>query len=92
MECKIIEKKKNPLLQREEIVATCTNLTTPSKKDVTQALAQQLSVPEDAISVQKISSRFGEKNFTIRANAYASAEQKTKTEVRKKKKKKEQKK
>lgn len=85
MEIKDIHETKNLVFERKEITANIFAESSPSNKDVIQALAKKLSVPEDAIKLNGIYGKFGASEFEVKANIYKSKEEKNKIERKTKK-------
>ncbi len=92
MEIKDIKEIKNLVFERRELEAKVIADITPTKKDVTLALAKKLSVSEDAIKLKGIYGRFGVREFEIKANIYKSKKDKDKVEKKTKKEIEEEKK
>jgi len=92
MEIKDIKETKNLVFERKELQATAITEKAPTKKDVAEALAKKLSVPEDAIKIKGIYGKFGAREFRIEANIYKSKEEKSKIERKTKKEIEEEKK
>ena len=89
---KIIEKKENPLFNRQEIKTSIEADITPSNADVEKFLSEKLSAPVENIHIKKIAGRFGTNTFTITANVYSSNEhKKIESKAKKSKKSKEKK-
>jgi|YelNatPaOPRAMG01_1025707.scaffolds.fasta_scaffold182370_2 ribosomal protein S24E len=80
---KIISQKFNPLLKREEIIASIDAEKTPSRKDVISILAQELKTKEDLIILNKISGFPGKRSFEIDAFVYKNIEDIPKYELEK---------
>ena len=85
MTLKIIEEKHNALFGRKEVKASIESKTTPSRKEITEMLAQKFSVHADHVKITKIAGSFGSKVFTILASIYSSKEEKNIVELKKKK-------
>lgn len=92
MKGKIIEEIKNELFKRKEVKLSFESDAAPSTEEILKDLADQFSVPEEAIKVKGIHGKFGSKNFEITAHIYASKEDKEKTEVKTKQEKEAEKK
>lgn len=90
----ILEKKKNELLDREEITAIVRSTVTPSKDQVKKLLVSELKSDADLIVLRNIYSKFGEQEFKINAYVYTNKEtlERLKTEKKVKVKPKEEKK
>ncbi len=76
MEFKLLEKKENPLLKREEAVAQITGDTpsTPSRKEILAEASKTLGFPEDLIIVDKISTERSRKDVTAKLLVYKNKE------------------
>ena len=74
----IIEEKNNNLLHRQELVLTIEGDSAPSNSEIIKKLSEQIKKPEENIIIEKISSGFGNKTFTIKANIYKDSESKNK--------------
>ena len=85
MELEIIKETENPLFKRKELQLSLDAETTPSEKEMIEAIAQKFSAPAENISMKGIHGKFGSKTFTINANIYESAEEKKAIEQKKKK-------
>jgi ribosomal protein S24E len=83
MEQKIIEKKSNPFLHREELIMEIVAESNPSIEDVKKAVGKD----EGLITVKKIGSNFGRNTFTAEIFVYESKELKDKVEKPKQDKK-----
>ncbi|MFH1452188.1 MAG: hypothetical protein ABIF88_03380 [archaeon] len=77
METKIIESKKNPFLEREEIVFEVKSDVTPKISDIKKTLGKD----ENLIDVRKINSNFGRHTFIVEIFAYDNLEAREKIEV-----------
>ncbi|MFA5764345.1 MAG: hypothetical protein WC915_06065 [archaeon] len=80
MELKIIKNEKNEVLGRHEVTATVNQETIPSREEITNNLAAQLSVSKDKIIVHKIANDFGKPTKTITAKVYTNVENMNKVE------------
>jgi ribosomal protein S24E len=85
MEFEITKETENPLFKRKEIQLSVEAETTPSEKEMLEAIAQKFSTQADNISMKGIHGKFGSKTFTVTANIYESAEEKNLIETKKKK-------
>ena len=85
METKIIEKKDNPLFNREEVVLEIVSNVSPSNSEVAKVVSEKLSSTEDKVKVNGIYGNFGTHVFTVYANVYKTVSDKEKTEIKTKK-------
>lgn len=85
MELNITKEDQNPLFPRKEIQGTISAEAIPSKVEVMKALSEKYKVPVKAIRVLDIQGKFGTKEFPLRANVYATPEERDKLEVMSKK-------
>ncbi|MCX8158528.1 MAG: 30S ribosomal protein S24e [Candidatus Diapherotrites archaeon] len=74
MELEILERNKNPLLQREEIIFKTFSEKTPSRKEIKSKLAALLDKEENLIIIDKIENKFGSKEIEGFAKVYNSKE------------------
>jgi ribosomal protein S24E len=73
MKIKIISRKKNPLLDREEIYFEISGTKiTPSRNDLKGRLGSEFGANEKLLVVDKIESRFGSHTFKGYAKLYAN--------------------
>jgi len=77
MEFKIINQKKNPFLNREELVMELVSNSTPSKDSVVEAIGKD----KELVVVKKISSGFGTNKFGAEAFVYDSKKDREKVET-----------
>ena len=82
MDLKVLERKRNNVLNREEVIAEVMEKTIPSKKQIREKLAALLSSSEDKIAITKVDSKFGSSRAKIYARAYATADDLKKIEVK----------
>lgn len=87
MKMKIINETENALFNRKEILAEVESEAVPSNAEVKKILSEKFSVPEDAVKINRIGSKFGSKTFSIEANIYSSKEDLDAVEVKTKKQK-----
>lgn len=85
METKIIEKKNNPLFNREEVVLEVVSNVSPSNSSVAKLIAEKFSSSEDKVKIKGIYGNFGTHVFTIHANVYKTIGDKEKIEIKTKK-------
>jgi len=81
MEVKIIQKTKNELLHRNEVVAEVHEKTIPSKQQIRDKLSALLNVKAETIAITKMESKFGSSKTKIMARAYDTPEELKKREV-----------
>ncbi len=87
MELKIIDKKKKPLLSREEITAEIFfDGKTPSKTEVKKLILNDVKANRDLVIIKKIRTYFGIRKATVTVYVYGSKEAKGKIEPKEKKK------
>lgn len=84
----VLEKKKNPVLGREEIIFEIEHQKTPSFTETEHLIHEELKTDKGAIAVKEIRGIFGSRRFRIKAFLYDSPENKEKIEPKKKEKKK----
>ncbi|MCD6434329.1 MAG: 30S ribosomal protein S24e [Candidatus Diapherotrites archaeon] len=72
MKLKIVERKKNPLLYREDIIAEVEAETTPSRKELREKLAATLASKAELVIIKKIKQEFGQHKATVLAKHYES--------------------
>ena len=77
MKTQIIKQKKNPFLQREEIVMEIASETAPSFADVKSAIGKD----ENPVVVKRIDGNFGKQVFTAEVFVYESEDAKNNVEV-----------
>jgi len=85
MELNITNETENLLFDRREIYGNIKANSTPSRIEVTKALAEKFSTSEENIKIKKIEGKFGAQTFDVEANIYTSKENKDKVEIKKKK-------
>ncbi len=78
---RIIEQKKNDLLDRNEFLISIESQHSPSKIEITKKLSEHSKTPEDNIVIESIKGVFGSKNFIIKAKYYNNLESKKKYET-----------
>lgn len=88
MKSHIIEKKKNPLLGREEVVIDIEANSTPSFIDAAKIASEELKTSEELLKVRKIDGKYGTTKFRVYVNVYSSKEELERLEPKKKEKKK----
>ena len=71
----IVERKKNPLLFREEIILKFRfQGPTPSRKEVREAVVNFLGVNEDRVVIRKISQDYGMTEVSVLVMLYDTPE------------------
>jgi len=92
MEIKLIEKKANPLFDREEFKFEIESNSVPGLAEVKNLVVEKFSFNSDLIRMQKIKGKFGRRTFEVSLDVYGSKEEfdrvvrKTKQEKEKEKK------
>ena len=86
-EINIIEKKKNPLFAREELIFEIEQLKTPSFAEVEEILNEKLKIDKKAVAIKEIKGLFGSRRFKVKAFLYESSVEKEKVEPKMKLKK-----
>lgn len=75
MEVKVLEEKKNPLLQRREVKFSVDhNLGTPSRNEIKEKLAAYLNSKPELIIIERMRSQFGKRETRGYAKIYETAE------------------
>ncbi len=74
---KILSQKKNPFLEREEIIIEINDKITPSKEEVKKIFDKE----KDLIVVRNINANFGRNSFIASVFVYDSKEAKEKIET-----------
>ena len=77
MESKIINQKKNPFLQREELILEITSKSAPSEAEA----KEQIGKDSELTVVKKINTNFGRRTFLVEAVIYDNKEAKEKIET-----------
>ncbi len=73
MELEITKRKDNPLLQREEIVATVKfKGGTPTRGEIREAIAREIGKPVGNLFIRKIATEYGKEEAKVYAMAYSS--------------------
>lgn len=85
MKTQIIEKKENPLFNRNEIILEIESEIVPSRSEVEKIISEKFSAQPETIKINKIASNFGSKIFKVTAHIYSSKKDKYSTEVNVKK-------
>ncbi|HLC32425.1 MAG TPA: hypothetical protein VJJ82_01225 [Candidatus Nanoarchaeia archaeon] len=85
MELTVKNEKENVLLGRKEVSGNLAfSNTTPSNKEVSEALAKKFGVAADHVAIKHIYGSFGGITGTFEAHVYTSKEQLAKVEPKKK--------
>ena len=75
MDLKIVEKKENPLLKREEIEFEINSaVKTPSLRELREQIAAQTGVKKELVVVRTVKQAFGEHRAVGTARAYSEEE------------------
>lgn len=73
---KIIQKKDNPLLSRQEIIAEMDyEKATPTTASVKDLIAKQANAQPEMVLIKHIQTAFGARHAKIKAYVYTSAEE-----------------
>lgn len=91
MELIIKNKKRNELLEREEIRALAKSEITPTMQKTKQAIAETLHANVELVVLERIKGNFGRKEFNVEACIYDNKEALEKTEPKPKAKKEKEK-
>lgn len=71
----VIEEKRNPLLERREVLARVSEYeTTPSRDAIIEELAKKLNASKESVYIAKVEQHFGQKKALVQAQVYASAQ------------------
>jgi ribosomal protein S24E len=81
---KLINKIKNELFERLEVVATVEAKITPNHEEVEALISKEFKTAVENIKLKGIKGRFGSHTFTITANIYNSEREKNALELKKK--------
>ena len=82
MEFKIVGKKSNPVLKRQEIVFEAGNFNvTPSRKELREKIASETGAKADLIAIGRLKHWFGVKALSGTAMVYEDNEAMKKTEL-----------
>jgi ribosomal protein S24E len=79
--------KENPLFSRREIEVKIRAEISPRIQEATELIAEEFSSSSESIKIKKIKGKFGSKDFIVKANIYASKEEKEKIEPKSRKEK-----
>lgn len=75
MEVKVLEEKKNPLLQRREVQFSVShNLGTPSRTEIKEKIAAYLNSKPELVIIERMRSQFGKRETRGYAKIYETAE------------------
>ncbi len=77
----VLEHKKNPLLERDEVKINIEREKIPSRLDLTKEISKHFKKPEENIVIEKISGNFGNKTFFISLKIYDDVKSKEKYET-----------
>ncbi len=81
---KIVEKRENPILDREEIIAVAHASKTPTNEEVKEALVSELKAKPELLVLKNVLTTFGKKEVKIFAYLYKSGETMQKLSIKKK--------
>lgn len=81
MELKITEKKRNEVLNRQEITAEMHEKIIPAKTLIREKLSALLNVKNDQIAIWLVKSKFGSPRAKVYARIYGTPEDLKKSEV-----------
>ncbi len=75
MDIKVLEERKNPLLQRREVKFSVShNLGTPSREEIKAKLAAYLNSRPELVIIERMNSEFGKRETRGYAKIYESAD------------------
>jgi small subunit ribosomal protein S24e len=75
MDIKVLEEKKNPLLQRREVKFSVShNLGTPSRDDIKGKIAAYLNSKPELVIIERMNPEFGKRETRGYAKIYETAE------------------
>ena len=77
----ILEHKKNPLLDREEITAILEASITPSLKQTAELISEKAGKPVENIVIEHVKGQFGSNYFKVSAKVYDNPKSMKKYEV-----------
>ncbi len=82
MDIKVLEEKKNPLLQRREVKFSVShNLGTPSREEIKGKIAAYLNSKPELVIIDNMRSEFGKRETKGYAKIYESVERMKSTET-----------
>lgn len=83
MQIEILERKENPLLDREEITFNLTyeNASTPSRESVAAKLAALVNADKERTIISMIKGHFGQHQSSGKAHVYPTVELAKKVEL-----------
>jgi len=82
MDIKVLEEKKNPLLQRREVKFSVShNLGTPSRDEIKAKIAAYLNSKPELVIIDNMKSEFGKRETKGYAKIYETVEHLKKTET-----------
>ena len=82
MDLKVIDKKRNEVIKRNEVVVQMHEKMIPAKKQIREKLASILNIAEETLVITKVESKFGSSKAKVYARAYDSPEELKKIEVK----------
>ena len=75
MDIKVLEEKKNPLLQRREVKFSVShNLGTPSRDEIKAKIAAYLNSKPELVIIERMRSQFGKRETQGYAKIYETVE------------------
>ncbi|HMK47377.1 MAG TPA: 30S ribosomal protein S24e [Methanocella sp.] len=75
MEIKVLEEKKNPLLQRREVKFSVShNLGTPSRQEIKDKIAAYLNSKPELVIIERMRTQFGKRETRGYAKIYETPE------------------
>ncbi|WP_174589746.1 30S ribosomal protein S24e [Methanocella conradii] len=75
MDIKVLEEKKNPLLQRREVKFSVShNLGTPSREEIKAKIAAYLNSRPELVIIERMRSEFGKRETRGYAKIYETVE------------------
>ncbi len=78
----ILNQKKNPLFDRQEVEISAVMEVSPKIKEAEELVGKEFSANPENVKIKKIKGRFGSTSFIITANIYSSKEEKDKVETK----------
>jgi ribosomal protein S24E len=70
MELEVLEKRENPLLDREEIKVRIKSDKTPSRKEVKELVTAKLGTSPELTLIRTIKNKAGTRNFDVEVFVY----------------------
>ncbi|MEK6890526.1 MAG: hypothetical protein AABX03_00130 [Nanoarchaeota archaeon] len=77
----VIQKHKNHLLDREEVIVVVKEEITPSKNSLQEKIASHFKSSKENVVIEKIEGKFGKKEFTVYSKIYDNNKSREKFEV-----------